>query len=69
MILAIGQGPRSNIVSNTIGIEVDNYGRTSRKGVFASGDVATGAKTVVEAVRVSKMVAQAIDEYVYSLEK
>lgn len=74
VILAIGQGPRSNIVSNTIGInvngvglvEVDQFGRTTRKGVFASGDVVTGAKTVVEAVRVSKMVAQAIDEYVTS---
>lgn len=74
VILAIGQGPRSNIVSNTIGInvngvglvEVDQFGRTTRKGVFASGDVVTGAKTVVEAVRVSKMVAQAIDEYVSS---
>lgn len=72
VILAIGQGPRSNIVSNTIGInvngvglvEVDQFGRTTREGVFASGDVVTGAKTVVEAVRVSKMVAQAIDEYV-----
>lgn len=75
VILAIGQGPRSNIISNTIGIEVNNvglvevdeFGRTSKKGVFASGDVVTGAKTVVEAVRVSKMVAQAIDEYVCSL--
>lgn len=77
VILAIGQGPRSNIVSNTIGIningvglvEVDQFGRTSRKGVFASGDVVTGAKTVVEAVRVSKLVAQAIDEYVCSIEE
>ncbi len=77
VILAIGQGPRSNIVSNTIGInvngiglvEVDEFGRTTRNGVFASGDVVTGAKTVVEAVRVSKKVAQAIDEYVCSLEE
>jgi glutamate synthase (NADPH/NADH) small chain len=74
VILAIGQGPRSNIVSNTLGInvngvgliEVDKLGRTSREGVFASGDVVTGAKTVVEAVKVSKMVAQAIDEYICS---
>ncbi|MEQ8156148.1 MAG: NAD(P)-dependent oxidoreductase [Clostridiaceae bacterium] len=74
VIIAIGQRPRSNIISNTIGIEVneaglirtDEYGRTTRDGVFASGDVVTGAKTVVEAVRVSKKVAQAIDEYVQS---
>lgn len=75
VIIAIGQGPRTNIVSNTVGINVngfgliqtDEYGRTTREGVFASGDVVTGAKTVVEAVKVSKKVAQAIDEYVNSL--
>lgn len=74
VILSIGQGPRSNIISNTIGInvngvgliEVDQFGRTTKEGVFASGDVVTGAKTVAEAVRLSKVVAQAIDEYVHS---
>ena len=45
---------------------MDEYGRTSRDGVFASGDVVTGAKTVVEAVRLSKKVAEAIEEYVTS---
>lgn len=34
------------------------------KGIFASGDVVTGAKTVVEAVKCSKMIADAMDEYV-----
>jgi glutamate synthase (NADPH/NADH) small chain len=74
VIVAISQGPRANIVSNTNGIKIDNRGlvtvdecgRTSREGVFASGDVVTGAKTVVEAVRFSKMAADAIDEYVLS---
>jgi len=72
VIIAVSQGPRSNIVSNTKGIDInkiglvttDECGRTTREGVFASGDVVTGAKTVVEAVRVSKMVAEAIDEYI-----
>jgi glutamate synthase (NADPH/NADH) small chain len=74
VIIASGQGPRSNIVSTTNGIEVtnrglvatDESGHTTRDGVFASGDVVTGAKTVVEAVRLSKIVAEAIDEYVCS---
>jgi glutamate synthase (NADPH/NADH) small chain len=74
VIIATGQGPRANIVSTTNGINVtgsglvdtDEYGRTTREGVFASGDVVTGAKTVVEAVRVSRIVAQAMDEYVCS---
>ncbi|SHJ61872.1 NAD(P)-dependent oxidoreductase [Tepidibacter formicigenes] len=72
VIIAVSQGPRANIVSNTNGINTgttglvmtDDYGRTSREGVFASGDVVTGAKTVVEAVNLSKKVAMAIDEYI-----
>ena len=71
-IVAIGQGPRATIVSSTSGIQVtqgglvkvDSCGRTSHAGIFASGDVVTGAKTVVEAVRVSRQVADAMDAYV-----
>ncbi|HWT73745.1 MAG TPA: NAD(P)-dependent oxidoreductase [Mobilitalea sp.] len=76
VILAIGQNPRRNIVNSSKEIDVNNRGllvtddngRTTKEGVFASGDVVTGAKTVVEAVRVSKIVAEAMDEYIQSLE-
>ncbi|WP_026478747.1 NAD(P)-dependent oxidoreductase [Alkaliphilus transvaalensis] len=72
IIVSVSQGPRSNIVSTTKGIELnqygliitDEYGRTTREGVFASGDVVTGAKTVVEAVKVSKEVSEIIHQYV-----
>jgi len=72
VIVAIGQGPRSTIVSSTKGIDinekglvaVNKSGHTSREGVFASGDVVTGAKTVVEAVVASRRVADAIDMYI-----
>lgn len=72
VIISVGQGPRAVIVSSTTGIDVtkrglvaaDECGRTTRPGVFASGDVVTGAKTVVEAVKVSLGVADAIDQYV-----
>jgi len=72
VIIAVSQGPRSVVVSSTTGIEVgpsglvavDGSGRTTREGVFAGGDVVTGAKTVVEAVEVSRRVAAAMDEYV-----
>ncbi|MBW7572409.1 NAD(P)-dependent oxidoreductase [Caproiciproducens faecalis] len=72
VVIAISQGPRDNIVSTTKGIEIGRnglvmtgpIGNTTRPGVFASGDVVTGAKTVVEAVRVSKMVADEMDRYV-----
>jgi len=75
VIIAISQGPRSVIVSSTTGIDVnknsglvtvDWFGHTTREGVFAGGDVVTGAKTVVEAVKVSFRVADTIDEYVKS---
>ncbi len=70
VIVAVSQGPRSLIGSEKDGIEAkegflvaDDCGRTSRPGVFASGDVVTGAKTVVEAVRFSKKVVEAMDSY------
>lgn len=74
IIVSTGQGPRSNIVSSTKGINInqyglvitDKYGRTTREGVFASGDVVTGAKTVVEAVKLSKEVSEIIHQYVSS---
>jgi glutamate synthase (NADPH/NADH) small chain len=75
VIIAISQGPKDKIVSSTTGIEVNNRGlvvtnecgSTSRAGVFASGDVVKGAKTVVEAVKYSKMVADAMDLYMQGL--
>lgn len=77
IIVSISQGPRDLIISSTTGLYVekngllkaDECGRTSKEGVFASGDVVTGAKTVVEAVRLSKKVADSIDEYVTKTKK
>lgn len=75
-IIAISQGPRNRIVSTTHGLEVnergllvaDEYGRTTRPGIFASGDVTSGARTVVEAVERSKRVAEAMDAYMQGRE-
>jgi len=72
IIIAVSQGPRTNIVSKTKDIVTktsglvmaDDSGQTTKEGVFASGDVVTGAKTVVEAVKYSKKVAEAIHEFV-----
>ena len=71
IIVAIGQTPRNNIVANNKGFEtsmkgllvVDDIGHTSVDGVFASGDVVTGSRTVVEAVNFAKIVAKSIDDY------
>lgn len=70
-IVAISQSPRDNIVSNTTKLKTnsaglivaDEEGNTTRPGVFGSGDVVTGAKTVVEAVAHAKVVAETIEEY------
>ena len=48
-------------------LTVDEDGHTSRPGVFAAGDAASGARTVVEAVANSKRVAEAMHEYMQSL--
>ena len=77
VIISISQGPRNRIVSTTKGLEAnargllvaDDHGRTTRPGIFASGDVVKGARTVVEAVAFSKKVAEAMDEYMQSLPK
>lgn len=78
-IISISQGPRSRLVNTTSGLkanhrglmDADEYGRTSRPGVFASGDKEAGARTVVEAVGHSKLVAEAMDAYMqgYDLQK
>lgn len=74
VIIAISQMPKNNIVVNNKGFETErgllvtgDTGQTTREGVFASGDVVTGSKTVVEAVANAKKVALAIDEYCKSL--
>ena len=72
VIIAIGQGPLANIVktskqidTNKRGlIEANAKGQTTREGVFAAGDVVSGAKTVVDAVAATKLVAEEIDSYV-----
>ena len=77
VIVSVSQGPKDKIVSTTNGIAVndkglicvDDCGHTTREGIFASGDVVLGAKTVVEAVNDSKRVAEAMDEYMQKLPK
>lgn len=72
VIIAIGQGALSNIVKNTKQIDTTQKGliqttsggATTRPGVYAAGDVVSGAKTVVEAVAATKKVAEEIDQYI-----
>ncbi len=72
VIIAIGQGAQTNIVKNTKQIdtnhrgliETSDKGATTRPGVYAAGDVVSGARTVVEAVAATKKVAEEIDQYI-----
>jgi len=71
VVVAIGQGPNPLVLNTTPGlnltrwgnIDADEKGATSREGVFAGGDIVTGAATVIEAMGAGKIAARAIDEY------
>ena len=75
VIISISQGPMTRLVNSTKGLnankrgllEADETGHTSRPGIFASGDVVNGARTVVEAVAHRKIVAESMHEYMQSL--
>ena len=74
IIFAIGAIPATKIVRSTSGLENDDhnflitrevpYGMTTRKGVFAGGDVVGRQATVVHAMQDAKQVAQGIAQYV-----
>ena len=74
VLMAVGSVPASRIVSTTKGIDVNEhgyvltrenpYGMTSRKGVFAGGDVVNQPSTVVLAMHDAKLVAEGIAKYV-----
>jgi len=70
-LVAIGQSPNPLIPQTVKGlkmgkwgnIKTDEDGRTSIPGLFAGGDIATGAATVILAMGAGKRSARAIDEY------
>jgi len=72
VIIAIGQTPNPIIQRTTEGLEVnpkhgtipvDENGKTNLEGVYAGGDVVTGAATVISAMGAGKTAAKAIHEY------
>ncbi len=72
VIVAIGTSPNPLIRMTTPGLEVNKWGcvvadeetgATSRPGVYAGGDIATGAATVILAMGAGKKAAAAIDRY------
>lgn len=72
VIIAIGNSPNPLILSATEGLEGDKWGcivadeetgKTSLEGVYAGGDVVTGAATVILAMGAGKKAAAAIHVY------
>ncbi|MDE7265379.1 MAG: NAD(P)-dependent oxidoreductase, partial [Clostridia bacterium] len=69
VMICVSQRPSNLILTQTQGLEINSRGlakisedgATTRAGLFASGDVVRGAKTVVEAAETSKRVAYAMD--------
>lgn len=72
VVIAIGQTPNPLIKNTTPDLETNKWGcivakeetgATSKQGVYAGGDVVTGAATVILAMGAGKTAAASIDEY------
>jgi glutamate synthase (NADPH/NADH) small chain len=74
VIMSIGTSPNPLIRTTTPGLDTDkrgciitdDWGLTSREGVYAGGDVVSGAATVILAMGAGKKAAAAIHEYIHS---
>ena len=72
-IVAIGNGPNPLVPDTTPDLATTRWGnivadeatgRTSKRGVFAGGDIVTGAATVIRAMGAGKVAAAAMHEFV-----
>ena len=72
IIMGIGQGANPLVTQSTEGLELNRWGNivadedtmaTSIPGVFAGGDIVTGAATVILAMGAGKQAAEGIDRY------
>ncbi len=72
VIMALGTSPNPLISSTTSGLETnkwkcivadEEFGMTSKEGVYAGGDAVTGAATVILAMGAGKAGAKGIDHY------
>jgi glutamate synthase (NADPH/NADH) small chain len=72
VIVALGTRPRKFIRETTPDLKTTEWGTfmadeetgaTSKKGVFAGGDIVTGSATVIKAMGAGRVAAKAINEY------
>jgi len=73
VIMAIGQGPNPLLTSTISELKLNSWGniaadqetgKTSVEGVFAGGDIVTGAATVILAMGAGRKAAFSIDDYI-----
>lgn len=70
-IICISQGPKNKLILTTPGLKGNDHGllvteetgMTSVPGLFAAGDVVSGARTIVEAAAKAKTVADSMDRF------
>jgi len=76
VIVALGTTPRKFISETTPDLKTSKWGtflvdeetgETSKKGVFAGGDIVTGSATVIKAMGAGRVAAKAINEYLAGL--
>ncbi len=75
VVMAIGQGANPLVASTTEGLETNRWGyimadeetgKTSKRAVWAGGDIVTGAATVILAMGAGRKAARSIQEYLTS---
>ena len=74
VVMSLGTQPNPMSYDGTPGLEktrkgcvqADEHGCTSCPNIFAGGDAATGAATVILAMGAGKSAAKSIDEYIKS---
>jgi len=73
VVVAVGQSPNPIIQQTTVGLEVSRHGTivvdegtmaATLEGVYAGGDVVSGAATVISAMGAGRRAAKAIHGYV-----
>ena len=76
VVVAIGQGPNPLLTQTTPDLETNRWGNinadettgeTSKRGVYAGGDIVTGAATVILAMGAGKSAARSMDKYLKSI--
>jgi len=72
VIIAVGAGPNPLLTQSTEGLKLNKWqyivtdgitGKTSKKGVWAGGDIVTGSATVILAMGAGRKAADSIHDY------